>query len=411
MQYNFVFYIIVAILIFDFVAECLLDFLNAKWRSKPVPTELNDIYNNERYEKQQNYSKVNARFGLLTATVSFMVMLVFLLLKGFGWLHYTISPHFDSELMTGLVFFGVLFFASDVLTTPFSVYDTFVIEERFGFNKSTPKIYIIDKLKGYLVSMIIGGIIYAIFYKFYIWWPNMFWVYVWIFMALFTIFMAMFYSNLIVPLFNKQTPLPDGELKTAIKQFGEKVGFKIKDVYQIDGSKRSTRANAYFTGLGAKKRIVLYDTLIDELSTEELVAVLAHEIGHYKKKHTLTSMVLSIIQLGIMLYILSVFISHPSLSEALGVDQPVFYIGLLAFALLYSPISTITGLLMNIYSRKNEYEADNFAASNYSSGHLVTALKKLTSNNLSNLTPHPIFVFVNYSHPPLLQRIKNLKKH
>jgi STE24 endopeptidase len=262
-----------------------------------------------------------------------------------------------------------------------------------------------------VLSILIGGLVYAVIYKFYELTTDKFWIYTWMILALFTLFMSMFYSNLIVPLFNKQKPLPEGELRNAIQEFASKVGFKLQNIYEIDGSKRSTRANAYFTGFGPKKRIVLYDTLIKELTTEELVAVLAHEIGHNKKKHTVSGLFLSLAQMGIMLFLLSLLISNPLLSEALGVNEPVFHVGLIAFGLLYTPLSLFLGWAMNLISRRNEYQADDFAAINYRPEHLISALKKLASNNLSNLTPHPFLVAVTYSHPSLYQRILNLQKH
>jgi STE24 endopeptidase len=237
---------------------------------------------------------------------------------------------------------------------------------------------------------------------------SLFWLYAWILATVFSIFMAMFYSSFIVPLFNKQTPLEEGELRDAISAFSEKVGFRLNNIFVIDGSKRSTKANAYFTGLGPKKRIVLYDTLIKDLSTKEIVAVLAHEIGHYKKKHTLTGMIAGIIQTGLTLFILSLFIGNPALSAALGSDQPSFHMGLIAFGILYSPISLLAGLLMNYVSRRNEYAADRYVKENYDSGELAGALKKLSSKNLSNLTPHPVYVYFHYSHPTLLQRVRAL---
>jgi len=266
----------------------------------------------------------------------------------------------------------------------------------------------LDKLKGWLIGAIIGGGIMALVVWIYQSTGQWFWLIAWGAITFFTIFMTMFYSNLIVPLFNKQTPLEDGELRSAIQQFADKVGFKLTNIYVIDGSKRSTKANAYFTGLGPKKRIVLYDTLITDHSVEELVAILAHEIGHYKKKHTLSGTILGIIQTGIILYILSLFIGNPLLSQALGAKLGSFHMGLLAFGMLYSPISTVLGILMNILSRNNEYAADRFATINYSGTSLKDALKNLSVKNLSNLRPHPAVVFVHYSHPPLLQRLRGI---
>jgi len=237
----------------------------------------------------------------------------------------------------------------------------------------------------------------------------MFWIYAWLVVAVFSIFMSMFYSNLIVPLFNKQTPLKEGELRSSIEDFAQKVGFKLDNIFVIDGSKRSAKANAYFTGLGPKKRIVLYDTLINDMETDELVAVLAHEIGHYKKNHIIQGLIISLIQTGIVLFIFSLLIDSPLLSKALGVEEPNFHIGLIAFGILYSPVSFVLGIFMNMLSRKNEYQADAFAAKNYRPEALASALKKLSVKNLSNLTPHPKYVFFNYSHPPLLERLNHLK--
>ena len=222
------------------------------------------------------------------------------------------------------------------------------------------------------------------------------------------LFMNMFYSTLIVPLFNKQTPLEDGDLKTGIREFCDRAGFKLDNVFVIDGSKRSTKANAYFSGLGRKKRIVLFDTLIEDLEKPEIIAVLAHEIGHYKKKHTQAGMIISIVQTGITLFILSLFIGNPILSEALGSNVPSFHLGLVAFGMLYSPISTILGLGLNMLSRKNEYQADDFAKDHNTAPDLASALKKLSVKNLNNLTPHKAYVFFHYSHPPLLERLRNL---
>lgn len=404
-----VFYIIIAIIVFDFVFERILEYINVTWRSKPIPVELQGIYDDEKYKKQQAYSKANSKFSVLTSTLSFVLIISFLLLDGFAILNNYLGAFIQNELYLGLAFFGILYIANDIITLPFSLYDTFVIEQRFGFNKTTVKTFIFDKLKGYLLTAILGGVMYSVLFKLYETTGEYFWLFCWGVIAFFMIFFSMFYSNIIVPLFNKQKPLSNSSLKDAISNFSNKVGFKLDNIYEIDGSKRSTRANAYFTGLGPKKRIVLYDTLINELSEDEIVAVLAHEIGHYKKKHTLTGIILSVLQMGIMFYILSLFISNPVLTNALGVPDLMFHISLIAFALLYSPISTITGLFMNVLSRKNEYEADNFVKENSTSEHLVTALKKLSTNNLSNLTPHPFFVWVNYSHPTLLQRIKAME--
>jgi len=405
-----VYFIIIGLLVFDFVLERFLDYLNTTRWSETLPDEVKGIYDEKKYRKQQAYEKTNHRFSMLTGSFSFIMVLLMFLLYGFAFVDRLAHEISASPVVVALVFFGILMLASDLLTTPFDIYHTFSIEERFGFNKTTPKTYIFDKLKGWLLGAVIGGGILALVVFIYLKTTTLFWIYVWLVISVFSIFMAMFYSNLIVPLFNKQTPLEDGELKQAISGFAKKVGFKLDNIFVIDGSKRSTKSNAYFTGLGAKKRIVLYDTLINDLKTDELVAVLAHEIGHYKKRHIISSLVLGILQTGLMLYIFSLLVNSPALSGALGVAQPSFHIGLVAFGVLYSPLSDIIGIGMNLFSRKNEYEADAFAAKNYNADSLASALKKLSVKNLSNLRPHPAYVFFNYSHPTLLQRLAALEK-
>lgn len=408
-MYNTVFFIIIGILVLGFILERWLDTLNLKNTKDDLPEELKDVYDEERYKKSQTYKRTNTRFSFLTSSFNLILILIVLFLGIFAWINKLAFTWADNYILVALLFFGVLMLVSDLLNTPFDIYDTFVIEERFEFNKTTPKTYITDKLKGWLVGAIIGGGLLALVIWFYQLTGKNFWIWAWILSAAFMIFMTMFYSNLIVPLFNKQTPLEEGELRTAIEEFSEKVGFKLKNIYVIDGSKRSTKANAYFTGLGAKKRIVLYDTLIEDLSKEEIVAVLAHEIGHYKKKHTLSGTILSILQTGLTLFLFSLFLNNPQLSAALGVDEPNFHISMIAFGILYTPISIVIGLLFNVFSRKNEYEADRFAVENYSAQPLISALKKLSRKNLSNLTPHPLYVKFHYSHPPLLQRVKAMK--
>jgi len=403
------FWIILGILILDFVVERVLDYLNTTRWSTQLPDEVKGIYDEDKYRRQQAYSKTNHRFGMLTSSFSFVLIVLMLFFEGFALVNQWALSVSASPVWSALIFFGILLLASDLLSTPFDLYSTFVIEERYGFNKTTPKTYVLDKLKGWLLSALIGGGLLALIIFIYLKTGEWFWLYVWLVVSGFSIFMAMFYSSLIVPLFNKQTPLEDGELKQAIQNFASKVGFKLDNIYVIDGSKRSTKANAYFSGLGPKKRIVLYDTLIKDMEIPELVAVLAHEIGHYKKKHVLWSLLIGIIQTGLMLYIFSLLIDSPALSAALGVSEPSFHIGLIAFGILYSPLSSVIGIGMNLFSRKNEYEADAFAAQHYDGDPLASALKKLSVKNLSNLRPHPAYVFVHYSHPPLLERLAAMR--
>jgi len=404
------FYIIIAIVVFDFAFERFLDFLNTTRWSDQLPGELAGIYDAAEYKKSQQYLKANHKFSMLTESFSFLLLFVMLIFGGFAAIDQWLRGFTENPIWMTILFFGIIGLASDILSTPFSVYDTFVIEEKFGFNTTTPKTFILDKLKGWLLGGIIGGGLIALVVWIYTSTGQWFWLVAWGVMTFFTVFMTMFYSNLIVPLFNKQKPLDDCDLRTTIEAFATSVGFKLKNIYVIDGSKRSTKANAYFTGLGPKKRIVLYDTLLDNHTTDELVAVLAHEIGHYKKKHTLLGTVLGIAQTGIVLFILSVFISNPLLSQALGAENGSFHLGLLAFGILYSPLSLVLGVLMNMISRSNEFAADKFATVHFNGESLKEALKKLSVKNLSNLRPHPAYVFFHYSHPPLLERLEAIDK-
>jgi STE24 endopeptidase len=407
--YNSVFIIIVSIVVFGYLLERFLTILNStKWSTK-LPDEVSDVYDPEQYRKSQQYKRANDRFGWITSTFSLVVILLMLFFGGFSFVDNILREYTGNPILLALFFFGILMFASDIINTPFSIYDTFVIEEKFGFNKTTVRTFILDKIKGWLLALLIGGGLLALVVWFYKLTGTMFWVYAWIAVSLFSIFMAMFHSTLIVPLFNKQTPLEEGELRDAINKFSHKVGFKLANIFVIDGSKRSTKANAYFSGLGPKKRIVLFDTLIKDLGIKEIVAVLAHEIGHFKKKHIIIGVILSIIQTGVTLFIFSLFVDNPHLSKALGSDIASFHLGLISFGILYSPISTVIGLATNIFSRKNEYAADRFTKENYNGEELIKALKKLSSKNLSNLTPHPVYVFFHYSHPTLLQRIRALR--
>lgn len=403
------FYIIIGILILDFILDKYINYLNSKHFDDKIPNELRDVYNEEEYYKSQAYKKENYRFSLITSSFSIVITLAFFIFKGFAWVDQFARSFSSNDIYITLIFFGVIMLGSDIINTPFSYYQNFIIEEKYGFNKSSKRLFLIDKLKGWLLSAIIGGGVLATILWFYEKTGDLFWVYTWIFIGVFTIFITMFYSSLIVPLFNKQKPLEDGELKDAIQDFSKNVGFKLNNIFVIDGSKRSTKANAYFSGFGAKKRIVLYDTLIDDLDKDEIVAVLAHEIGHYKKKHVLINMVLSLMLTGFTLYLFSLFINNAILSEALSVNIPSFHIGLITFGILYSPISEITGILMNYISRKFEYQADDYAKNKFNGDALVSSLKKLSKNSLSNLTPHKANVFIHYSHPPLLQRVLNLK--
>ncbi|MBS7154978.1 MAG: M48 family metallopeptidase [Sanguibacteroides justesenii] len=410
MSFEIIFSIIVVFLCLDFMLERVLESLNSKHMSPVLPDSLKGIYDEKEYSRFQSYKRENGRLDCWSSGVGFGVMIVFLVAGGFGWYNSWVVSLTDSVVWQTIFFVMGLSVASTVLDIPFDYYATFRIEEKYGFNKTTRRVYWLDAVKELFLSLVLGGVLLALVVWFYTWAGTYFWLYAWGAVTLFSVFMAMFYSQLIVPLFNKQTPLQEGSLRDKIQDFAEKVGFKLDNIYVIDGSKRSTKANAYFTGLGPKKRVVLYDTLIDELTEEEIVAVLAHEVGHYKKRHTLRSMVVSVIQMGVLFWLFSLCVNNAALSEALGGDRAYFQLGLIAFAILYSPVNLILGIGMNVWSRSNEYEADAFAARYYEGDNLVSGLKKISVKSLSNLTPHPLYEYIYYSHPSLLKRIDAIKR-
>ena len=409
MEVQPLFYIIIGILTFEFLLERSLSYLNYTWYSKPVPSEVDDVYDTAEYERSQEYKKTNFRFGMISATVSFVATMLFLFMDGFAILDSWARSIADHDILVAIVFFGIIAAAGEIISLPFSYFGTFVIEERFGFNKTTKKIFVIDKLKGWLLTALLGGGLLAVIILCYQWTGTNFWLYVWILVFAVSLLMNMFYARLFVPLFNKQVPLQEGDLKHKISDYAATVGFQLDKIFVIDGSKRSTKANAYFSGFGSEKRVTLYDTLIDKLSQEEIVAVLAHEVGHYKKKHIIYNLIASTVTTGFTLWLFSLFVDSDLLAQALGVQTASFHIGLVAFGLLYAPISRITGLIMSSLSRKFEYQADHYAQDTYKAEPLINALKKLSSSSLSNLTPHPAYVFFHYSHPSLQQRIVAMK--
>ena len=409
MSSEVLFQIIIAILLLQFAIETILNYLNAKKFGDPVPEELTDVFDEQEYRRSQAYKLTNYRFGLISGVFSLLLILGFLIFGGFDLVDQLVLSITDHIILRALLFFGIIILGADLLGIPFSWYQTFVIEEKYGFNKTTVRTFITDKIKGWLMILVLGGGILALVIWFFQWAGEDFWLYAWGLVAVFTVFMNLFYSRLIVPLFNKQTPLEEGPLKSKIKAYAERVGFELSHIFVIDGSKRSTKANAYFSGFGKQKRVALFDTLIQDLEEDEIVAVLAHEVGHYKRNHIVVNLLVSVLITGFTLYILSLFVNNPDLSLAIGVSQPSFHAALIGFGILYSPVSELTGLLMNYFSRKFEFQADDFAKNTYAPIPLISSLKKLSKNSLSNLTPHPAYVFVHYSHPPLNDRIKNLK--
>ncbi len=401
--------IILAISIISYAFDQVLDYINLKALRKDIPAEIEAFYNKEKYQKSLDYQQEQTRFSFITSAFSFLLSLGMLLLGGFGWVDSLLRPMMSHEITLALVFFGSIMIASDLLTLPFQWYATFVIEEKYGFNKTSIKTFITDKLKGYVLGALIGGAMLSLLIYLVNFIGPDFWIWFGLVAAVFILLVNMFYTSIILPLFNKLTPLPDGELKSAIENFAKKVNFPLDNVFVMDGSKRSAKANAFFSGIGKKKKIVLYDTLINNHTKEELVAVLAHEVGHFKKKHIVWSYLISITQVFFVLFVLSKMIFNENLSIALGGSQQAIHLNLIAFGILFSPISGVTGLLMSMLSRKNEFEADAYAKKTFDGKALSNALKKLSVDSLSNLYPHPVYVFFYYSHPPLLQRLDALK--
>lgn len=403
--------IIIGILLFNFTLETILEWLNLRHMKTSIPKELEGLYEPEKYKQSLLYTREKTSFGMMISVGSTILMLVILGMGLFGEIENELAQHIDDPKWRALAFFGILFLANDIIGTPVSIYNTFNIEEKYGFNKTKPGTFIADKIKGWILTTILGGGILFLLMFLIEQLEENFWIWFWAASVTILILMNFLYPTLIVPIFNKLKPLEAGPLRDSIEEFAKKVNFPISKIQVIDGSKRSAKSNAYFAGIGKYKRVVLYDTLIENHSDEELLAILAHEVGHYKRKHIFQSFFFSSIQVGVMLFILSLMVFNEELTAAMGTNtgEPVVHLNLLAFGLLYSPISTAIGILMNMLSRKNEYEADDYAKQNYDGSELERALIKIHSDNLSNLRPHPAYVFFHYSHPTLLQRIQKLQ--
>jgi STE24 endopeptidase len=408
-MHNIIFFLIIIIPLTGYATERILEYLNSKMWSVSLPDKLKGICDEEEYRKTQLYQMDNNKLSFWSSTFNTIIIILMILTGGFAAIDEFVRIFSAYPVLISLIFFGIIGLASDLINIPFSWYDSFVIEKKYGFNKMTIRTFVTDHIKSWFIVLLVGvpvlGLITWLYYKT----GAGFWLYAWGLITLFSVFMNLFYSELIVPLFNKQTPLEPGSLREKIEAIAKKTGFRLRNVYVIDGSKRSTKANAYFSGFGPKKRIVLYDTLIKDLPEEQIVAVLAHEIGHYKKKHVIMSLISSVIMTGLMLFLFSLIVNNPMLSQAMGAKDSSFHIGLIVFGILYSPLSLIIGLLSNSISRKHEFQADKFAKENYQPAYLAEALKKLSVKNLSNMMPHPVYVFFHYSHPTLLKRLEKLE--
>ena len=400
------FIIIIGMLLFQYILEILVNILNLRALKPSLPNEFKDTFDEDKYIKSQEYTKTNTKFSFITSTFSLIVNLTFIFGGVYNYIDILVRNYGYDANLTGLLFFGFLFIFNDILNIPFSLYKTFIIEEKFGFNKTTITTYLSDKLKGYFLSILIGGpVLYLILY-FFSTYSSYGWLYVWMFLVLFSILMQPIFTTFIAPMFNKFTPLEDGPLLSRIKNYLKEVNFPVAKLEVIDGSKRSSHSNAYFSGIGKYKRIALFDTLLEQMNDDEILSIIAHEVGHYKLKHIYTGILLSALQSGIMLYILSIFINNSSLFEVFQMENLSVYASLVFFSMLYSPISMIIGIFFTMVSRRNEFSADAYSIKTAKlPDSLISGLKKLSKENLSNLTPHWLNVFLNYTHPPVLDRI------
>ena len=400
-------YIILIALLLQFLLDNIADVLNLKTLKNEIPPDLAGVYKPDDYQKSQEYTRSLTRFGFVTSSFGLLIILLFWFTGGFNFLDQIVRSWDFGPIANGLCYIGILMIAYELLTLPFSVYVTFVIEERFGFNRTTPRIFIIDMLKGLALTVLLGGPLLAGILALFEYAGNYAWLYCWVAVTIFNMVIQFIAPIWIMPLFNKFTPMEPGELKDAIQNYARSTGYEVRNISVMDGSKRSTKANAFFTGFGRTKRIALFDTLISKHTIQELIAVLAHEIGHYKKKHVLWGILISIAHTGLIFYILSVLLGSSGLYQAFYMNHISIYAGILFFGLLYTPAEMVLSIALNMFSRRNEYEADRYAVQTTGeSESLVEALKKLHSDNLSNLTPHPFYVFLNYSHPTLLQRVQ-----
>jgi STE24 endopeptidase len=408
---NVIAIVILITIVSDLVLNGWADYLNLRKIRPALPEAVQDLHDPESYRQSQEYLKVNTRFGWLVSVINLLIILAVWFGKGFPLLDEWVRSFSFGPVVTGLFFMGILILLRSLLNFPFSIYSTFVIEERFGFNNTTLRTFLVDRVKGMVLAIILGIPLISGILGFFEYAGDNAWWYCWIGVSLFMLAMQYIAPTWIMPLFNKYKPLEDGELRDAIFSYAGKIQFSLNNVFVMDGSKRSAKSNAYFTGFGKHKRIVLFDTLIEKHSVPELVGVLAHEMGHFKKKHILKVTALGIVQMGVLFYLLSLFISFDKLFEAFYVDRPSIYAGMIFFGMLYAPLDFFIGFFSQMISRKNEYEADRFAAETTKDpASMIHALKKLSAHNLSNLTPHPFYVLLNYSHPPVLNRIKALEQ-
>ena len=405
------FIIIIGIILFEYILSFIVRTLNIQALDPSIPEEFSDIFDEGKYVKSQDYTRSNSKFAYITSTFSLIIGLWFILSGFYNTVDLYIRSYGFSEIITGLCFFGLLFIINDILSLPLSMYRTFVIEEKYGFNKTTYTTFFTDKLKQYFLIMLIGAPVLGMILYFFEKFGGIAWLYVWGFLTCFSIIMQPVFNTFIAPMFNKFIPLEEGPLLDRIKEYLTKVDFPVKKLEVVDGSRRSSHSNAYFSGFGKNKRIALFDTLVEQMDDNEIISVIAHEVGHYKLKHIHSGLILNTIQSGIMLFILSLFLMNTDLFSVFQMENLSIYASMLFFSMLYAPISLILGVFFMIISRKNEFSADAYSSETAKMPDaLISGLKKMSKENLSNLTPHWLNVFLNFSHPPVLDRVKALKR-
>ena len=399
--------IIISAIIVEYLLSSLSSILDIKNISPNIPSDFEKAYDQEKYTKSQDYLRVRTRFGIFSSTFSLFLILVVIHSGVFGLLDQYVVSHTENYILQGLMFIGIIYFFQDVISLPFSIYNTFVIEEKFGFNKTTPSLFIIDKIKGYFIFIVVGSLIITPVLYFFNVYADTGWLIAWSILTLFMIAIQPLFVHVIAPMFNKFTPLEEGELRFAIEKYVNKVDFPLARIDIMDGSKRSAHSNAYFSGFGKSRRIAIFDTLVDKHSTEEIVSVVAHEVGHYKLKHILFGTIIGIVETGIMLFAFNLIMNDISLFHVFGVNNLSVHAGIVFFSMLYAPVSMVTSIISSYISRKNEFEADKYSLDTTNNSEaLISMLIGLSANNLSHLTPHPLKVFLSYSHPPVIDRIK-----
>jgi len=403
---------ILSFLIVEFIVENILKYLNIKHLQEKIPEPFHGIYNEEKYTKSQQYLRDNTRISIIQSTLSIVIIISFILLGGFNYIDIFARGFGFGSLITGLIYVATLVLLTSIISMPFSIYDTFVIEEKYGFNNTTVKTFILDLIKGLILSAILGAIVLGAIIWFFESFPTTGWLMAWGGITVFSLFMQFIAPVTIMPLFNKFIPLENDNLNDMITTYANKENFKLQGIFTMDGSKRSSKLNAYFTGFGKFKRIVFFDTLMEKLEDKEIMVVLAHEMGHYKLKHITKSMITSIFVTGAMFFLLSLFMNNSLLFEAFKMENTSVYGSLLFFMMLFSPVNFVLSIITNYISRKHEFQADAYSISNKEEGDaMISALKKLSVENLSNLTPHKAYVFFHFSHPPVLKRIEAIKDH